>query len=182
MTLGFTTQIKGKQTHFVSKIVIGLYRNKLISIDKASEILDVPMSQIKSTRQLSKIHTMREDIHNRWKPSMLIDFVINNRTKFRKVFAPRLPVISIQKIEIYRRDDLPTNMHVGEKITLLYTFPKIAGEYRKSFMVKIDDRWLSGGEIAELAENDGFDSVSEFFDWFSDDWKGKLIHWTDFKY
>jgi hypothetical protein len=33
-----------------------------------------------------------------------------------------------------------------------------------------------------IARHDGFDSVNDFLDWFSEDFTGKLIHWTDLKY
>jgi len=33
-----------------------------------------------------------------------------------------------------------------------------------------------------LSANDGFDSVEQFFQWFDKDFKGKLIHWTDYEY
>lgn len=36
--------------------------------------------------------------------------------------------------------------------------------------------------VEVLAKNDGFSGVKEFFEWFSEDFKGKIIHWTDLKY
>lgn len=41
---------------------------------------------------------------------------------------------------------------------------------------------LKRSQIEELAMNDGFESVDQFFAWFNKDWKGKIIHWTDLKY
>ena len=29
---------------------------------------------------------------------------------------------------------------------------------------------------------DGFESLNQFFRWFSDDFYGQIIHWTDFRY
>jgi hypothetical protein len=33
-----------------------------------------------------------------------------------------------------------------------------------------------------IARKDGFDTLEDFLDWFSEDFTGKLIHWTDLKY
>lgn len=183
MTLAFSTQIKGQPTHFVSKIVIGLVRNNIISAGKASELLNIPITDIKYSKQISKIHSTRNDVKDRWNTSRMIDFVINNRTKYRTVFAPRLPVISTQEVEIWNIKDLPAKLRSSKsKITLTY-LQAPAGQHTQTFMIKIDDYWLPPGEMEQLAFNDGFNSIAEMIDWFSNSsWKGKLIHWTDFKY
>ena len=33
-----------------------------------------------------------------------------------------------------------------------------------------------------LSQNDGFDSVQDFLDYFSENFYGKIIHWTDLIY
>ena len=48
---------------------------------------------------------------------------------------------------------------------------KIIKEYPKAFE-----------EIELLAKHDGFNSMEDFFKWFDKDFKGKIIHWTDFRY
>ena len=50
------------------------------------------------------------------------------------------------------------------------------------FRVNIDGKWLDDSQIEKLALNDGFDSVKDFFNWFSEDFVGKIIHWTDARY
>ena len=67
-------------------------------------------------------------------------------------FAPKIPVKSIQQIKI--KDDL----------------------------IYIDGFALSRKEVKQLAINDGFDNVSDFHNYFNEDFIGKIIHWTDFKY
>jgi hypothetical protein len=44
--------------------------------------------------------------------------------------------------------------------------------------------WTHTDEIEELAINDGFDSVADFWDYFSSygDFEGRIIHWTDLTY
>ncbi|WP_246838111.1 hypothetical protein [Leptospira mayottensis] len=41
---------------------------------------------------------------------------------------------------------------------------------------------LSYSECEELAENDGFESFSDFCTYFNNNFEGKIIHWTDKKY
>ena len=36
--------------------------------------------------------------------------------------------------------------------------------------------------MKDLARNDGFDSIQAFFEWFKEDFEGKIIHWTDLRY
>ena len=48
--------------------------------------------------------------------------------------------------------------------------------------VVVDGRALSEVELCALASRDGFDNVFDFLAWFPTGFKGKIIHWTDFKY
>jgi hypothetical protein len=179
MILGFSTQLNGKPTYFPEKIVTGLEHNKIITFDEAEYLFG---SNIISKNGLCyrikldgtidykpKLHTIREDKNNRWKEGTKIDFFINCRqpTMFR--FAPVLPVVSVQKIEVIEmswvRDE--------------FCYQKENG---KLFVIKIDNAFLPKKQLENLAQNDGFDTVADFFEYFSEDFKGKIIHWTDLKY
>jgi hypothetical protein len=104
-----------------------------------------------------KIHTIREDKPNRWKAGSIIHAVYGNRTKFRFQFAPLFKCVSTQTIEIVFE---PENIYIA-----------------------IDNRLLNYDKICELAANDGFENISEFFNYFDyKDFTGKIIHFTDFKY
>ena len=46
----------------------------------------------------------------------------------------------------------------------------------------IDGRKLKSIEIRLLALNDGFQSTSDFLNWFNGGFVGKIIHWTQFRY
>lgn len=48
-------------------------------------------------------------------------------------------------------------------------------------LVWLNDRYLNKWEIEKLAHNDGL-SLSDFEKWFSKDFDGAIIHFTDFKY
>lgn len=101
-----------------------------------------------------KLHTIREDKTDRWKPGNDIHFVINDRNKNREQFLPTVKCVSTQKIEIIA----------------------------KPCMVIVDDIVLSIDATRLLAINDGFTSVAEFFAYFNTDFTGKIIHWTNLKY
>lgn len=187
MILGFRTQIDGKQTCFPEKIITGLFENGLISREKAIELLEpqtisIMPSEYQSNEVLRaviyqiifdkfhnhrpKIHTIREDKTNRWHKDRIIDFFINVRQENMFRFAPKLPVKSTQRIYMsYAFNDI-IEITIGSRY--IYDFK----------------------EKEQIAINDGFDSYTDFFDYFypiimaSKDnfYIGKIIHWTDFRY
>lgn len=112
-----------------------------------------------------KIHSIREDKSNRWKQGMKIHLWRGNPRNVSQnpySFGERV-CISMQKIFIHP-DFGPSGG--------LYSF------------VTIDGRQITGDELEQLARNDGFSSVRQFFLWFkkTGDFTGKIIHWTDKKY
>ena len=54
----------------------------------------------------------------------------------------------------------------------------------QGYRVYIDGRKLASDELEYFANNDGFDTLEEFWDWFIPytPFVGKIIHWTDLKY
>jgi hypothetical protein len=114
-----------------------------------------------------KVHTIREDKLDRWKTGMDIHLTINNRTKQRFQFAPRIKVFSTQKI-IIEKSMLPMlgNNSPSEVISI-----KVDG---KNFDDNADF----------IASNDGFHhNRNLFFDfWPEGRFEGKIIHWTPLKY
>lgn len=105
-----------------------------------------------------KIHTIRKDNHNRWKEGMKMHMATGVRTKMYSQFNEDT-CKSVQKIEIIRVSD-----DLNETI------------------VKVDGRVLSDDEVYQLARNDGFENLIEFWMWFADGFKGKIIHWTEYRY
>ena len=117
----------------------------------------------------SKLHTIRHDLHNRWKAGMKIHFVINNRTKKRFQFAPVVKCVDEQRIFI---------------VPNLKKVKKAVPRYEKGKLVA----YQVGEEIdcETLSINDGFPDIDSFFRYF-DEHNGawtmpKIIHWTDLKY
>lgn len=135
MILGFKIEAKGKATGFVEKINSG-----------------------------QKIHTMRIDYNNRWRPGTIIHFATGVRTKYYKQFKEG-KCISYQWVTLFPNDRRAMISNGGGKSLL-------------------DQYSMSDYQIQQLAINDGFDTVDDFWDWFSKDGDRvyKLIHWTDFRY
>lgn len=133
----------------------------------------------------SKIHTIRGDQGDRWKPGMTIHFwrgnprnVKQNPHEFKQGTVVSIERIIIQpsrrKVSVYSLDD---------------------DGYLEQFTT------LTTDEVDLLARQDGFESTRQFWAWFNpktaneyqvgdapfyvsgeDYFRGKLIHWTDFKY
>ncbi|MDO3641955.1 hypothetical protein [Mucilaginibacter sp. L3T2-6] len=176
MTLGFSTKINGKPNYFPEKIISALQLEGVISIEKACELLrDYPLLVDERLRFIDtyrtaienykpKGHTIRRDEHNRWRAGMDIHPVINNRTRNRFQFAPVIKCVRVQdyRIGYFPEENYPCPLN--------------------NIHVYIDGNVLSDAAVKQLAINDGFDTVADFFAYFNTDFTGKIIHWTDLKY
>lgn len=116
-----------------------------------------------------KLHSIREDIPDRWQPGMKIHFVINNRTKNRFQFAPVIMVTNTQNIEIKSHGHL----YEGE-CTAVTPFIRVK--------VIVDGSLLAYEDAEFLAINDGFQSLAHFLHYFPKQFTGKIIHWTNLTY
>ena len=178
MILPFSTQLNRKPTYFVEKIWNGLLSSQICSLNEMPE----PIKYGETNKGLhDKLHTIREDKKDRWKVGNKIDFFINCRQKDMFRFAPVLPVVSTQKIEFIWKENTENQTCLGTKFDRICT-------------IKIDNRFygdaylLNGSVVSSsytiptFANNDGFDTPDELFAYFNKNFKGKIIHWTDFKY
>jgi hypothetical protein len=159
MILPFSTQILGKESFFVEKIH-KCFRLKEIYM-KAGMCEDFypnGYNYYVKDKCKAKLHVIIEDKKERWKVGTKIDFFINVRQKNMFRFAPVLPVVSTQKIEI------------------------IHTEFINDIIITIDKKRLNTSEMQQLAYNDGFDNLYEFIAYFNEDYVGKIIHWTDKRY
>lgn len=128
-------------------------------------ILGFNLRFLEPIKKGTKIHTIREDKTGRWKPGMTIHFASGVRTKNYVQFHEG-KCFSTQQIEIrniFRKTDFNT-----------YTICR--------HDVRVDGRSLLDEEIEKLAKNDGFNGLDDFFGWFNQGFKGKIIHWTEFRY
>lgn len=163
MILSFSTHINGKPTWFVYKIWQSLKPIVLSEFIAHIDESNLPPHWMQK-KFYPKLHTIREDKNDRWKAGMMIDFFINARTKNMFRFAPQIPVVSKQRI-----------------------FMTYLPQCGLGFRVSINGRELEENEVEQLAFNDGFEAVEDFEDYFiaqmeDDQYSGKIIHWTNFKY
>ena len=100
-----------------------------------------------------KDHTIREDVHDRWKVGRAMHMATGVRTKKYKCFKKTI-CRSVEYIDI-----------IPHRKTVYVYGPK--GERNK----------LTPYGIEILAECDGFSSSKEFFDWFWYRFHGKIISW-----
>jgi hypothetical protein len=179
MILSFSTQLNDKPTYFVEKIWQGFpeadkYIEEWFTLGKIYEKYDFHPDAF---GMFPKLHTIREDKTERWKPGMMIDFFINARKKNMFRFAPRIPVISVQEIFMTRRGSML-------EITIAKEDSYIGGE----------DFYVDAFTQGQLATNDGFSEYDDFRNYFlsviemngkamGNYWfSGKIIHWTNLKY
>jgi hypothetical protein len=112
----------------------------------------------------TKKHTIREDATNRWKEGRLIDMATGVRTKQYNKFTEQI-CIGTQKIEFKWQTNNSVMVFIDGVNVTNHSFQDT-------------DKMV----IEVLAKNDGFDNLTDFFAWFSEDFTGKLIHWTDLIY
>ena len=125
-------------------------------------ILSFKKQFVKPILEGTKIHTIREDKHNRWRGFKVIHMATGVRSKNYNCFK-KSSLRSTQKIFI--------TVDNGLEVT-------------------IDGKYINNLELEKLAKNDGFESSAEMESWFEDAIKqskedcfsGKLIHWTDKRY
>jgi hypothetical protein len=155
--------IGGKNTMFVEKILEGFNVHKLTeyvrweySVETLQNFGFIDMEYLEND-PTPKIHTIRRSI-GRWREGLRIHFEIYSRTPARTQFAP---VILCKGTE-----HLLIKYDQGKKI------PRVS----------VDGMILDFHEISELAVNDGFDSVDQFFAYFNEDFEGEIVQWTDKRY
>jgi len=98
-----------------------------------------------------KIHTVRHDKKNRWKPGRQIEMAYGIRTKSYEQFNSG---ICVATHEICINPDRE-RVFVGIGQGIVYRY--------------------SG--VLSFAKNDGFDSLEDFWKWFDKPFDGKLIVW-----
>jgi len=112
----------------------------------------------------TKIHTVRSDEKNRWKPGVIMHMATGTRTKYYTCFK-QTPCVSYQRV--------------------------FMSYYQGLLQISVGDKELFGYHERELfAVNDGFLNLKAFEDWWIPElsknpkleFRGKVIHWTDFRY
>lgn len=118
----------------------------------------------------TKIHSIRKDEHDRWKPGKIIHMATGVRTPKYKLIS-ETPCISVQWIGI----------DIQAEIVTLWLGDNNTNPHGGSFAFCLNE-----ANLVSLAVNDGFENIKEFFDFFrnqkSPDGAYKLIHWTHLTY
>lgn len=163
MILPFSTQINGKPTYFPEKILSGLKDLEITEEIRNFILSDYYHEEINILDLNPKMHTIRNDKNNRWKKGVMIDFFINCRQPNMFRFAPRIPVVSTQKV------------------FMTYAFNDV-------IEISVSGKYIT--DVLQFAKNDGFDTWEDFFNYFypkiinnpEECFSGKIIHWTDLRY
>ncbi|MHC0441597.1 hypothetical protein [Flavobacterium sp. 3-210] len=172
MILSFKTKINDKPTLFVEKIWQSFSDDFTIDHFDTFDFESNYLFNEDAVDFSGKLHTIREDLKNRWKKGNKIDFFINARQPDMFRFAPVVPVIEIQNIEFL------WNKGFVDTVSIY-----IDGEcYVQNYGIEFNSSSQRQERMENLATNDGFDSVEDFLKYFNADFKGKIIHWTNFKY
>jgi len=184
MNLGFSTKWPdGTLTNFPVLILHGLMLHA--TERKELSILDFFMRQLLALQDYQaivgpstghpKLHTIRKG--NRWKAGNQIDFWINQRSEDMTRIAPRVPVTSVQGLEIRYSEPIYTgpNTYVEIKIS-------IDGEHYGTIVNNGGKVTVMTNRVNALILNDGFPNAKDFLNWFSEDFTGQIIHWTLLNY
>ena len=119
-----------------------------------------------------KIHTIRADKGNRWKVGTKIHFWRGNPRNTRGKNKPHQFGEGIcsetKEIQIIHSPSFVTLLIDDEEIETLWVDDKSFRVYSTETECPI---------FYQLATNDGFNSISEFLEWFNTDFKGKIIFW-----
>jgi len=166
--------LSGKPTFFMEKIYASLMFDNLVvafrnsdghvelrqlstELEKFLKLKNIKGIQISDF--VPKRHTIRKNSGERFKHGTKIHASLYVRTKKQFQFAPIFICKRTQSIEI-----------VWSK------------ENSYDVDVYINGKECSYETICQLAKNDGFDSMADFFEYFNEDFYGSIIHWTDFRY
>ena len=186
MTLNFLQYLKdGTPTNFVRKITYGLVKEGYCTIGNICEVFrnsELPFIKEnysdfqyedkikKEWRKFidPKIHTIRAG--NRWNSGIDIHFKIwTGKPYVDKTFnfARIIPCVSVQDIEIKWR-----------------TINKGLGSEDRNVKVYIDGNNITTDYklLDRLIVNDGLENRKQFFDWFNEDFKGQIIHFSNLRY
>ena len=107
--------------------------------------------------ELTKLHTIREDKHNRWVAGRLLQVCTGVRSKNYKEHT-RFLCSGVQEISIR------------------------SSEHQIYIWNGTEMKQLPKEEHLQFAINDGFEDEASFWAWFKDDIRGKIIHFTDKRY
>lgn len=125
-----------------------------------------------------KLHTIRAG--SRWKAGDIMHMAYGVRTKNYQQFNKGIPelerVKSVQKIEI--KYLTPSEKKSMEGTSYYNPEIYIDGKFFRNYnMIAINDGFTNDPDLRY-----GKDAVEYFLRWFSKDFTGQIVHWTDLRY
>lgn len=198
MNLGFHQFLDKKKTqptHFREKILAAAGQI-IINGDHI-----VPGGPIVGDGFKPKLHTFREDKHDRWKEGISIQMVYRG-PKYSIIDHFNKGIPELEKCKGTQRTtiswfeennvvELPNEEEYEGEWTDLIGKASIEGKITTEECFQINDKYVSFfidgfcqtlNESRVIAGNDGFNSIDDFFAYFNKDFSGKIIHWTDLRY
>lgn len=163
MNLGFSIyDSSGRYNNFPEKIMGSYPQSRINEVQKLQKEYYTRFPEVFGGDNWDfkpKLHTLRDDEHDRWQPGTIIHPIVFNRTKRRFQFAPTMVCVSVQWVHIVSAD----------------------------WEVRVQEphhyRLLKHDTVETMAINDGFESTAAFFEYFKNSHSNlKLIHWTDLRY
>lgn len=104
----------------------------------------------------TKIHTIREDKTRRWRKGMKINFATGVRTKNYEQFKEGV-CTDVKKISITPHKNVCMSLD----------------DTTNGFVMLDDEK-----DLLKFAQNDGFDTLDDFWKWFDKPFEGVIIHWV----
>lgn len=197
MRLNFKKVEQKKNTFFIEKIYASLstflpnirFSDFVMLYDDKYNIYSESERKKSLSEYNPKYHSIRKLTVNkngkkRWHDKLEVEFYTGSRFHERTYFnfAPNLPVVSVQDIKIRWYDKEDEDDSYEKHVTIFIDgqyFYSACFDYDKCL---IDFELGEHDDLLKFVQNDGFETVEAFFDWFSEDFEGQIIHWTDLKY
>lgn len=183
MNLSFSTVfpgnkkgLSGKPTLFVEKILHGLDRFNLTGFFEWNEVFLEAYKEGYLLKEYKdgvlfeddydgKIHTIRGKGKRKWNEKKIHFRIWTGKPYVTPtfLFAPIIPCTGTEDIFVIHPDNEND-------------------QFKPYVMIGDKYLWNDSPEMKELAINDGFDSVDDFFLWFDEYFEGEIIHWTKRRY
>jgi len=174
---------EGQPTHFTYSIINALGKHGLIDSSDMRKVVSKCLDDgclakifpIKESQQIDmyKVHTIRSG--NRWKAGDKIHFKAWTGKPYRSKhyqFAPVILCKSVQDIKI---------THVNKGWNIRSILVMVDNNFIGTIVINDEKVKFCDEKLKTLINNDGL-NTQDFVDWFPNDFKGQIIHWTDLKY
>lgn len=170
--LEFTFEIEGVKTRFAEKVFRCLHYGTALNKAIHGLILNEGFDLNNLDNYTPKLHTIRRDKEDVLHPGLEVELVFRSKGREHMKFGALTKIESTQNFIVkYLRKR-------GETKAQIFVDGVLIGE---TIWVHCQLKNCSS-TLEALIRNDGFDSVNSFFEWFSEDFSGKIIHWTGLKY